>query len=365
MTLRFKQLQILKRALIRLPLNLTSNRWFIIIGGRLFLSSSAAGKAWKNQFSGVTQSPVVGNPNVYVLITKLFSWRRKTPLSHQGLLIPHLGRFGNAVREVASAIQVGEQLGLGHLYLDGDNVFASDSDVPSPGIHTTENDLKIWIDRRLLRSEKEIELFVAWSRHHFSGINGKPVNPWDATRRALSLDYEVQSFAPDCLVIHLRGGDVFSERDVTNYGQPPLAYYLKVLDHKKWGSVRIVYQDDLNPVLPGIISACLDRGIPCEKSSGTLLQDLQVLLQAQVLVGGRGTFLPAVAGLSSHVSQVYFFEDKFRIEPPRHGIQVWRVIDAKGEYKQRILSGNWHNTVEQRNLMLSYLDKDLSIQLTT
>lgn len=354
-------LQKFHKMIVRLPLNLKSNRWFVIIGGRLFISSRAASRRWEEQFSPLIPNVVRSSPRVYQTLRLHILPRASVPLDEQGFLIPHLGRFGNAVREVATAAKIAGWLNLGHLYLHGDNVFASNSDVPSPGVHRTDGGPKVWIDSPLPRYDRGIQVFVLWLRNNFDDGMKELPNPWPATRAAIGLDFPDKKFSATCLVIHLRGGDVFGSRDVANYGQPPLSYYLGILDHQQWESVKVVHQDERNPVLEGIVQACLERKLPCERFSGTLLEDLQILLRAQTLVAGRGTFMPAVVGLSQHVSNVYFFEDKFVLQPDRDGVRMWRVIDKKGDFKKRVLSSNWTNSADQRSLMLSYPSQNLSI----
>ena len=75
---------------------------------------------------------------------------------------------------------------------------------------------------------------------------------------------------------------------------------------------------------------------------------------AHTLVAGRGTFLPAIVGLSPHVKRVYFFEDKFSLQPPRNGFDIYRVVDGTGDYKKSVLAGNWENRADQRAMMTSY-----------
>lgn len=166
----------------------------------------------------------------------------------------------------------------------------------------------------------------------------------------------------DHLVIHLRGGDVFGARKPRNYGQPPLSYYEMILDSAEWTAVTIVHQDEKNPVLHPLLALCARRRIPSLRQTGTLAEDLPTLLRASTLVAGRGTFIPAIAGLGRHVRTVYFFEDKFSLFPAVPGLNIIRVTDRAGDYVEKILSGNWANTPEQRALMLEYPVSSLVIE---
>jgi hypothetical protein len=69
--------------------------------------------------------------------------------------------------------------------------------------------------------------------------------------------------------------------------------------------------------------------------------------------------MPAVVGLSRFASKVYFFQDKFSVDPPVGGVEMIRVTDAGGTYVRDVLSNNWENSDYQRSLMLTYPQSNL------
>ena len=356
---KFRQLRV---ALVRLPINLKNNRWWIVLGGRFFYYSKPASQKWARANLVHNEISFSQEPRVFISLRATLRRSELTKLSNQAVFIPHLGRFGNAIREVVPAIGVAEAIGIGHVFLEGDNVFGAQSDVPHPGIHTSPRGLKVWIDTPLRAGKSEFHVLVSWSRGHVS-INGAVAeNAWESARGALGLDFLDAPFSSRTLVIHLRGGDVFGDREVLNYGQPPLAFYRKILDSAPWESLVIVHQDLRNPVLSELTSFCETQNILCETHSGSLVDDLRVLLRARNFVAGRGTFSPAVAGLSQHLTRVYFFEDKFTMSPPRLALELCRVVDTKGIYRETVLEGKWKNSAEQLDLMVTYPSENLDIQ---
>jgi len=258
-----------------------------------------------------------------------------------------------------SALSVARSLEIGHVYLAGDNVFASTSDIPSPGIHLTAAGPTLWIDSPAPTSPSFSQL-IRWSRSDYRLDDNDRNVEWSSLRSALSIHSEAQDSA--VVTIHLRGGDVFGTRDAKNYGQPPLSYYEKVLDHCQATTVHIVFQDNLNPVLDGLIRLCTERSLHYTTQSGSLTDDIGTLMGAHTLVAGRGTFLPAIVGLSPHVKRVYFFEDKFSLQPPRNGFEIYRVFDSTGDYKKSVLAGNWENRPDQRAMMTSYPVSHLALE---
>jgi hypothetical protein len=361
--LRFaRAFRALKIALIRLPLNLRSNRWFVILGRTLYFLSRRESRSYARE---VTRHSLASGSSDFRVYRRLLSLGRSNQATDRGndaILLPNLGRFGNAVREVVCALSVARSLEIGNVYLAGDNVFASTSDIPSPGIHATPAGPKLWIDSTAPTSPPFSRL-IRWSRRDY-GLDGEDRQvEWASLRSALRVNGEAQDSG--IITIHLRGGDVFGTRDVRNYGQPPLSYYEKVLDHSEATKVLIVYQDELNPVFHGLVRMCQERSLVCTTQSSSLRQDIATLMGARTLVAGRGTFLPAIVGLSPHIERVYFFEDKFSLQPPRHGFDMYRVFDATGDYRKTVLTGNWENRPDQRALMTSYPVSQLVLEKAT
>ena len=352
----------IKKALIRLPRNLRSNRWYQIFGNVLFVSSPRH----RDYFDGFAERQGKDLDRNRTRVFVRFSALLRNPVniekSRQGFVIPHLGRFGNAIREVVSATATAHSLGLGHLVLHGFNLFTTGSELSNPGIHRTPSGLKVWIDSVPDRRSAGPVLLVEWRRGHFPIPELESSRAWGDAKSFLFTPEASSGLGEHTLVIHIRGGDVFGPRNTPAYGQPPLSYYLFILDHRAWEKVIVVHQDHHNPVLEHIILECVKRGLAHGLVSGSLSSDLNLLFRAQNLVAGRGTFSPAVAGLSRHATNVYFFEDKFTFVPKKVGVRLWRIEDEMGDYRRQILRDNWTNSSDQRDLMLSYPVSSLRIK---
>jgi len=351
----------IKKALIRLPRNLRSNRFYQIFGKAVFVSSPRH-RDYFYRFAERQGTDLDRNrTRVFVRPSALLRNPVKIKKSRQGFVLPHLGRFGNAVREVVSAAATAQSLGLGHVVLQGFNLFTAGSELSNPGTHSTPSGLKVWIDSVPDRRSTGPVLLIDWKRGHFLIPELDSSRAWSDAKQFLFTPQTSTGLGEHTLVIHIRGGDVFGPRDTPAYGQPPLSYYLLILDHKAWQKVIVVHQDHHNPVLKHIILECIKRGLNHDLVSGSLRRDLDLLFRAQNLVAGRGTFSPAVAGLSRHATNVYFFEDKFIFTPKKVGIRLWRIEDHLGEYRRNILRDNWTNSRDQRDLMISYPVSSLRI----
>ena len=165
----------------------------------------------------------------------------------------------------------------------------------------------------------------------------------------------------DHLVIHIRAGDVFRDGEVPGYGQPPLAYYLKILGSRPWAAVSVVFEDASNPVIAPLVEHGRRSPVDCDIVSGQLEHDVAFLLRARTLVAGRGTFIPAVSALSKYAEVVYCFERSLGAVGGKR-LQVKPVIDVSGAYVRSVMNYNWTNSEEQRKLMLEYAVDDLAWQ---
>lgn len=349
----------LRKFLIRLPLNLRSNRWYVVLGKTLYWISQSKSEEFKTRVRDANLSSQSPSCAVYKRIWPPTSSSHPNNLEMDALLLPNLGRFGNAVRELVSAVAIAGKMNIGNVFLAGDNVFAPNSECPSPGIHMLPQGVTLWISSAP-DSSRRFQHLILWSRQDYVFPEATYQAAWDSVFQALSL--KRGKTAPDALVIHVRGGDVFGDRDVKNYGQPPLAFYVEVLNRERPKSVILVHQDGLNPVFPKLVEFCEQRSFDLTIQSGVLRDDIATLMSATTLVAGRGTFIPAIVGLSPNIKRVYFFEDKFTVQPPRHGFELFRVFDSDGDYRSSVLDGNWANRPDQRALMLSYPASRLKVE---
>lgn len=162
-----------------------------------------------------------------------------------------------------------------------------------------------------------------------------------------------QSLGENDLVIHLRSGDIFVQKPHRRYGQPPLAFYKKIIELQSWNSISIVFENKLNVVIEPLIDFSMSVCNDVRQISSDIKSDIEYLLRAKVLIASRGTFCKAIVALSKNISEVYYFENFFNTGGNPH-VNCIKVFDEQGLYLSEVLSCNWQNTDFQRNLMLNY-----------
>jgi hypothetical protein len=179
------------------------------------------------------------------------------------------------------------------------------------------------------------------------------------------------------LVIHLRSGDIFASKIVhSEYGQPPLSYYVCAIEHFAPLSVTLVYEDTLNPVIKALQDYLGFSNIPYNVQCADLRSDLNVLTNASALVMSRGTFAYGVLCFNDILSTLYCFSSSLEADPmlslhlsrlfygeypSAFRPSIVEVTDKAGCYFDSICSANWYNSSSQKKLMISYPAENLSL----
>jgi hypothetical protein len=161
----------------------------------------------------------------------------------------------------------------------------------------------------------------------------------------------------DQLLIHIRSGDIFSTWVDPHYPQPPFAFYRMVIDRLlgegRIRSIKLVFENRLNPVIAEVEAYAKGLGLPVETQSESLVADVAALVNGRYLVFGLGTFGPAICHLSERVEQVFYFASNW--PQAFQGIETIRklveVRDIEGRYMK---VGEWQNTDAQRRMMIDY-----------
>lgn len=324
----------------------------MVKGSRLFGSMRATRRLLK-RFS-LSQDRSVGPPRAKVMLSVwglIASFVGAAPLPTH-LVVVRMGRFGNAYQQVFNAIRLSHFVGIRHIVMEPVEWLRLPLVLPSG--------LTIESTHRLDSPVSPTPRAVLWGRffwrQEFAGVKSLPAVEPDISELWKSLTVDVgPSFGDDHLVIHLRGGDVFSPKKVPgSYGQPPLAFYESILSLKTWHRVTIVHEDQSNPVLGGLSRVLSERGIEMTRTSGKLVDDVAVLLSAQHFVLSSGTFGRAIVDLSPHVKSAYVFDRSILPPVGNPRVNLFAVRDRCGEYVRQVMSNNWAHTDAQIQLMVQY-----------
>ena len=156
----------------------------------------------------------------------------------------------------------------------------------------------------------------------------------------------LQSLVPtECLVIHMRGGDIL-EKSNPFYVQPPLSFYKRVIEDCPVKKIIILTEERANPCAKLIASEYSN----CTIQSSKLIDDITTFLQATHLCfNSVGTFGETLALMSPNVKFAY-------IPKYKNTSYEWNVNFKVTEYAlpdTYIQPGEWTASAEQISKMIT------------
>jgi len=269
----------------------------------------------------------------------------------EALLVTQMGRFGNSFQQICNAVRLAHSTGVKQLYLEPTHWLKTEFGT-SVGVRVRQ--LSGAGNPVIRGGQLGVGRFL-WG-HEFSYARLPLTEAQIATelRKNLSFHPRSKEFGERDLVIHLRGGDVYSSDPPRDYGQPPAGFYEHVIGIFPWASVTVIYEDEKPVTLQHLVEFARTAGCPFRFQSGSLEDDLAVLLAAKNLVVGNGSFGRAICQLSCDLKTVYRLKGTHplgELAPPK---TEKLVIDSQGFFFENVLQRNWTNSDQQRDLMLSY-----------
>jgi hypothetical protein len=120
-------------------------------------------------------------------------------------------------------------------------------------------------------------------------------------------------------VAHVRTLDMDPSKAVhSEYGQPPLSFYLSAWNHTGDNTLHVVHKDLASPVAKVLDALHKTTKVPIEMHSHVAFKhDLLTLLCAENLIMSRSS-LSVMVLMNPHLKRVYHYE------PPRNG--PWRLL---------------------------------------
>lgn len=293
----------------------------------------------------------------YQLLGKTLPVFRSRPVI-QNLRIQRWGRFGNSVIQLRNAIFLAETLGARTV----------ETVEPHPFFEGNGDErLQFrWGVGQQIPTEPTIA-------GRFFFLNASP-DTFNRTQKArIYRDYLRSLVSPligtpdprvgeGDIAFHFRAGDIFEAEPHCKYGQPPLSYYLTVAEREPRNTIWLVFEDRGNPCVDAVEQALRARNIDVKIQSGSLAEDIRVLMSVKCIAAGTGSFIPAIAQLSSRLRRQYFFDMGGWYPLRELGVDATIVQDGKGDYRQNIMTQNWVRSDEQLRMMLNYPAADFTFR---
>jgi hypothetical protein len=278
----------------------------------------------------------------------------------RAVLISGVGRFGNSIAQVLNSVSIANLIGAQEVLFHKFEAIRNREIDPGSGPKLRPMLLS---PRNFARSPDVIwRTYAITPEILFCDPHSALLGPW---RRALkaAVRYSIGGKAgrePNTLTIYLRGGDVFSPKPERYYGQPPWVFYKRILESRTWHRVRLVSEDERNPIHARVTLWCKEKDLPVERGGTSMDEAVRLVSQATNLVSARGTFVPSIVYLADVRQTVFLFH-----EPPVDFLQKGKtkviiVKDVLGDYANEVMSANWICSESQLEMMLNSPEEAVS-----
>ncbi|KAG5189555.1 hypothetical protein JKP88DRAFT_206079 [Tribonema minus] len=144
-------------------------------------------------------------------------------------------------------------------------------------------------------------------------------------------DPQCSETGDDELVVHLRSGDIWSEKPHKRYGQPPLSSYAAVLAHRSWKKILIVTEPTpelLRHPFAAILPAMVRQTVADTVQILDFTSDLRTLLCARALVASHSTLTTMYLMHNQRLQSLY--ADALMHGTQLHNVNGQEVCSAPG-----------------------------------
>ena len=163
------------------------------------------------------------------------------------------------------------------------------------------------------------------------------------------------------LYIHIRGGDIFSEKALnkgysSSYAQYPLCFYSKIIDNYKFKKIYIISEDKLNPIVNKLLNKY--KNITYNKNS--LEKDISLLAHAYNIVGSVSSFIISIIKLNDNLKNFLeydIYQMEHKLYHMHHSLydytRNYTIYRMKPSKLYQIDMYIWKRSKTQINIMLN------------
>ena len=208
--------------------------------------------------------------------------------------------FGNSLVVLNNLIYYCEILNIRHIYINSNNKF------PISQNFTFNNITIAFISSlNIDLSQKNIFIFDK-GLIYFQNVFRPEV-------RLVFLKNEIKKNLPKLIIdqrdlyIHIRSGDIFNYNGYKNinYAQPPLCFYISVIDNFEFRKIYILSQDTLNPVIKRLINHFPKIIL----ANNPLEIDINILSHAYNLIGSVSSFLTTLLIINDNLINFWEYDN--------------------------------------------------------
>jgi len=309
----------------------------------------------KSSFISNLPENIFNNPIIFKfakqnLINEIYKKLRKNLFNINLIYISGSLRFGNFLIAINNAIIVCELLGCKKIIIQNNN--------------------KLFINHKILYPKYKITLYPNYNFRSkyslifnvgylynlkFKGIGN--VNRFNILKEEILNNLPRLKTNSDDLCIYIRSGDIFYK--INNYTiyyvQPPLCFYENILNKFKFRLVKIISENNLNPVIPIL----LKKYSIIEFKKQDLKHDIAYLANSFNIVSAKSSFVLSIIKLNDKIKFLWEYdfyplsEKYLHLHPSVYTFPYNYTIykmDSSLTYKK--LMYPWINSKKQREMMM-------------
>ena len=220
-----------------------------------------------------------------ILLFKIFKTNKRNIKNISLLFLRNKTRFGNYFISINNAIVYCEFLGCKRIILEyNENIY-----INSTTFYKNNNTIITIETNQTFNSSDNNAISLDISFTFYRGLRYlRKINRLTIFKKQLLKNLPKILTNPNDLYIYIRGGDIFkdSKSEAYYYFQPPLCFYIKILDKFNFRKVFIISEDKLNPVIPKL----LRKYSYIKKNKNNIKLDISYLIHSYNIVGARSTF---------------------------------------------------------------------------
>lgn len=259
-----------------------------------------------------------------------------------------IGRFGNNLQSIRNCLHLCFSMNIRQLRIPNHRLLKSKVIDVFPNLQPVE-------DEKIIEIQRMVSFQNHLLRKKFKKIKFLPKNDIkirEIIRNLVKFNFDTKSqLTEKDLVIHIRSGDIFSTNVHPKFIVPPNDYYKKIIDSVNPDKIYVVAEDKLNPSINFILKEYQKNAIFHSKN---LTEDINLILQAKILVTSFGSFSTYLSYLSKNLKKVYS-PHYHPIRYPYHN----SIIVNCGKYEKLI--GKWKKSEKQIILLKTFKIPDQKI----
>lgn len=288
-----------------------------------------------------------------ITLSKIFKITRKNINNVRTLFIRGKSRFGNFFQSINNAIIYCEILNCKKIIIENNNnLYINKTIFYKKSCFTIEPNQTF-----NFRDKYSIILNVYY--YFFNGFRFfRDINRLSIFRKQILNNLPRIIVHPNDLYIYIRSGDIFvfsNKVSITGYYQPPLCFYIKILDKFKFNKVYIISGDKLNPVIPDL----LKKYSYIKNKGNNLKVDISYLINSYNLVSAKSTLFSVSIKLNEKLKFLWeydFYSSLRRTYLDFHfsfyKIPLYTIYKMNSSIYYRRIMMPWVNSPKQRKIML-------------